>query len=80
MELFLLIFKDLDNEYYGIPKEYIVGVFQNVKVYKNPNFRKNYKDSSALKTTDNGNYIIRTKEDKEDEVKFVQTYFIWIKT
>ena len=44
MELFLLIFKDLDNEYYEIPKEYIVVVFQNVKVYKNENFRKNNKE------------------------------------
>lgn len=69
------IFKDLDNEYYGIPKEYIVGAFQNGKVYKNPNFRKNYKDSSALKTTDKGNYIIRTKEEKEEEVKFCSDIF-----
>lgn len=69
------LFKDLDNEYYGIPKEYIVGAFQNGKVYKNPNFRKNYKDSSALKTTDKGSYVIRTKEEKEDEVKFCSDIF-----
>lgn len=69
------IFKDLDNEYYGIPKEYIVGAFQNGKIYKNPNFRENYKDQSALKTTDKGSYLIRTKEEKEDEVKFCSDIF-----
>ena len=58
-----------------MPLENVHGdpIFTKINKVKKTNFRKNYKDSSALKTTDNGNYIIRTKE---DEVKFVQTYFI----
>ncbi|MCI6266297.1 MAG: hypothetical protein MR598_05570 [Erysipelotrichaceae bacterium] len=61
------IFEDLKDGKFGIPPKYIVGAFQNGRIYINNSYDEFYYNQGSLKIEE-PEIISRTMKDKEEEV------------
>lgn len=61
------IFEELKDENFGIPPQYIVGAFQNGRIYINNRYDENYYNSKSLKIEE-FETVTRTEQEKKEEV------------